>query len=121
MVDWPTPSTLKQLRGFLVLPDIFQTFYSALCADCNPLTDLLKKDVFQWSATADVSFANLKTKAPVLRVPDFTRTFYVEIDASDFGIGAVLQDMHPLAFFSKKLGPHRRRAFTYYKELYAIV
>ncbi|VFQ82654.1 unnamed protein product [Cuscuta campestris] len=28
---------------------------------------------------------------------------------------------HPLAFFSKKLGPRRRAASTYHKELYAIV
>ncbi|VFQ66499.1 unnamed protein product [Cuscuta campestris] len=34
--------------------------------------------------------------------------------------GAVQQG-HPLAFFSKKLGPRRRAASTYHKELYAIV
>ena len=62
------------------------------------------------------------TKASVLRLPDFTQTFYLETDASDFGIGAVLlQNGHPLAFFSKKLGPRRRSASTYHKELYAIV
>lgn len=38
------------------------------------------------------------------------------------GIGAVLiQEKHPLAYFSKKLGPRRRSASTYHKELYAIV
>ena len=46
----------------------------------------------------------------------------METDASDFGIGVVLlQDGHPIAFFSKKLGPRRRSASTYHKELYAIV
>lgn len=62
------------------------------------------------------------TAASVLYLPDFSQTFYLEIDASDFGIGAVLmQNGHPLAFFSKKLGPRRRSASTYHKELYAIV
>ena len=62
------------------------------------------------------------TEAPVLRLPNFTQTFDLETDACDFGIGAVLmQNGHPLAFFSKKLGPRRRSASTYYKELYAIV
>lgn len=71
------------------------------------------------------SFNALKramTVALVLRLPDFSPTFYLDTDASDFGVGAVLmQDGHPLAFFSNKLGPRRRSASTYHKELYAIV
>ncbi|XP_042008969.1 uncharacterized protein LOC121757502 [Salvia splendens] len=105
MVAWPVPSTIKQLRG--------------------PLTDLLKKDAFQWSPVAADSFEALKTaitSAPVLRLPDFSKPFYLETNASDFGIRAVLlQDDQPFTFFSKKLGPRRRVTSTYHKELYAIV
>lgn len=62
------------------------------------------------------------TSALVLRLPNFNRTFYLETDASDFGVAAILlQDNHPLALFSKKLGPRRRVTSTYHKELYAIV
>ncbi|KAL1555794.1 hypothetical protein AAHA92_11493 [Salvia divinorum] len=90
-----------------------------------PLTDLLKKEAFVWSDGAEAAFATLKramTSAPVLRLPDFDLQFCVETDASDVGIGAVLmQNSHPIAFFSKKLGPRRRVASTYHKELYAIV
>ena len=32
-----------------------------------------------------------------------------------------MQNGHHIAFFSKKLGPRRRSASTYHKELYAIV
>lgn len=57
----------------------------------------------------------------MLRLPDFDRPFCLETDASDLGVGAVLlQDNHPIAFFSKKLGPRRRVALTYHKELYVI-
>ncbi|VFR02721.1 unnamed protein product [Cuscuta campestris] len=91
----------------------------------HSLAELLKKDGFRWNSDADSSFARLKqgmVTAPVLRLPDFAETFYLETDASDVGIGAVLlQRGHPLAFFSKKLGPRRRSASTYHKELYAIV
>lgn len=74
---------------------------------------------------SESSFQALKAamvSAPVLRLPDFDRPFIIEIDASDLGIGAVLlQDSHPIAYFSKKLGPRRRVSSTYHKELYAIV
>ena len=62
------------------------------------------------------------TVTPVLRLPDFTKQFIVETDASNIGVGGVLmQDKHPISFFSKNLGPKMRGASAYYRELRAIV
>lgn len=64
----------------------------------------------------------LLSSPPVLKLPVFSSKFVVETDACDFGIGAVLlQNGHPIAYFSMKLGPRRCLASTYHKELYAIV
>ncbi len=59
----------------------------------SPLTALLKKEAFQWTETAEEAFNKLKhamTITPVLVLPDFTKTFIIESDASGVGIGVVL-------------------------------
>ena len=60
--------------------------------------------------------------APVLALPDFSKPFHLQTDASDCGVGVVLlQDGHPLAFVSKSLGPRTRGLSTYEKEYLAIL
>jgi hypothetical protein len=59
---------------------------------------------------------------PVLALPNFDRTFSIETDAYDTGIGAVLvQDNHPIAYFSKALGVKNQQLSTYEKEFLAVM
>ncbi|GKF54092.1 ty3-gypsy retrotransposon protein, partial [Tanacetum coccineum] len=82
-------------------------------------------DGFKWEDREYEAFEALKQRlsaAPVLGLPDFNKACIVETDASGDGICAVLlQDNHPLCYFSRKLGPQMRLAATYQKELFAIV
>ena len=58
----------------------------------------------------------------MLKLPDFDSEFVIETDASNLEIGAVLmQQGHPVAYFSKIIVPKLRGSSTYLKELHAIM
>ena len=74
---WPTPKSVKQLRGFLGLTGYYRKFIKYYGLISKPLTDLLKKNVpFQWTPGVNTAFETLKTQlvqAPVLAIPDFSQ------------------------------------------------
>lgn len=126
VVNWKVPDIVKKLRGFLGLAGYYRKFVKNFRVISKPLTQLLRKDVpFVRSSEANQAFQSLKVAlvtAPVLALPDFSKTFTIETDASDGGIGAVLcQEGHPIAYVSKALGIKNRGLSTYEKEYLAIL
>ncbi|KAL4308599.1 hypothetical protein GQ457_01G021920 [Hibiscus cannabinus] len=123
--QWPQPQTVKEVRNFLGLARYYGRFIRNYAMIASPLTNLLRKDAFNWTSAAAQAFSSLKkllSSTPVLRLPDFTQPFTVETDASGTAIGAILsQQGHPLAFFTQKLNPTMQRASTYLREKYAIL
>lgn len=106
---WPIPTTTKQLRSFLGFANYYRRFIKAYSIISRPLTIILQKDGFIWGPEARNAFGNLKTSlssASVLALLDFNKTFIVETDACNTGIGAMLmQDGHPIRYISRALGP----------------
>ncbi|WVZ89884.1 hypothetical protein U9M48_036233 [Paspalum notatum var. saurae] len=124
--EWPTPTTVTQIRSFLGLAGFYRRFVRDFSSIAAPLHELTKKDVpFAWSDSQEVAFSTLKDKlthAPLLQLPDFNKVFELECDASGIGLGAVLlQEGKPVAYFSEKLSGASLKYSTYDKELYALV
>ena len=56
---------------------------------------------FHWTPQCEKAFRQLKgllTKAPVLICPSIDKEFQLTTDASGYGLGAVLEQGHPVAF-----------------------
>lgn len=95
------------------------------------MTNLLSPKVpFVWTELCQDAFDNLKallSSSPILVAPDFSRPFKLAVDASDFGVGAVLlQDdsmgfEHPVCYFSKKFDIHQKHYSTIEKEALALI
>lgn len=88
------------------------------------------KVVFQWSETCQQAFENgkaLLANAPILKAPNFEKSFRLAIDASACGAGAVLLQEglngveHPVSYFSKKFNCHQQVYSTIEKEALALV
>lgn len=124
--SWPTPETITQVRSFHVRVGFYRYFVRDFSTIAAPLNKLANKGVlFQWGPAQEQAFNTLKEKlthAPLLQLPDFGKTFELECDASNIGIGGVLlQGGKLVAYFSEKLNGSSLNYSTYDKELYALV
>ncbi|GBG67542.1 hypothetical protein CBR_g673 [Chara braunii] len=127
--DWPTPRTLTELRSFLGLANYYRKFVRNFSTIAAPLRRLLKKEaIWQWDK--DCTFALKKLKRalieyPVLKVADPSLPFVVTTDASQYWIGAVLQQddgngYRPVELMAARMPCEKVAASTYERKLYAL-
>lgn len=127
VVNFPIPKTPKQIKQFLGLTGYYRKFIKDYSSLAKPMTKYLKKDVkLNISDPSYIqSFQTLKTiltNDPILAYPDFSKTFTLTTDASNYALGAVLsQNNRPICFGSRTLNEHEINYSTIEKELLAIV
>jgi hypothetical protein len=128
--NWPAPTNLRQLQSFLGLVGYYRKFINNFAGICRCLFNLLQKDTkFQWGPHEEHAFSHLKrriTSAPILKLPDFGKKFYVTTDASGSSIGGFLsqeydEQLLPIAFESRSLSAPEKNYAVHELEALAII
>ena len=133
LVDWPTPTTAKQLRSFLGFVNYLREYVPTISTITAPLNAIRLKDSIteQWTPECARAFQLLKDlipQCPPLAHPDFALPFCVATDASAVGIGAVLYQHDPetnapryISFQARSLSAAERNYSATKRELLAVV
>jgi RNase H-like domain found in reverse transcriptase len=98
-----------------------------------------KNQHWDWGPCQQEAFTELKRRmcsSPILTQPDFNKRFYLQTDASAYGMGAVLSQegensptlakhtkptIHPVTYYSATFTPTERNYDIYEQELMAIM
>jgi len=108
----------------------YRRFLENFSERARPLTRLTsKKQKWQWTTEEENAFTSLKTAlttAPVLACPDFTKTFVLQTDASNIGLGAVLtqhygENERVVAYASRTLNGAEQNYSVTEKECLAVL
>lgn len=124
------PRNITELKSFMGIISYYSKFIANLSRIAHPLLELTRKYAkFIWTENNDKIFELLKEKLispPLLILPDFSKEFLLQCDASDQAIGVVLSQQtelgdQPIAYASRRLNKAEQKYSVTEKELLAIV
>ena len=125
--NFASPKSKRQLRSFLGVIAYDSKFIPRFSEKISPLLKLLRKEEpFVWTSEAEAAFNHLKEcitrEAKFLKIPKPHEKFTVAVDASNYGIGAVLtQPSGVIEYASRVLTSAEQKYSTTEKECLAIV
>ena len=131
IANWEGPlKTTTDIKRFLGMVGFYRRFIKDYAKRAAPLLRLLHKNTSEkWGEEQQKALNDLRTvllQAPVLILPDFDKEFVLSTDSSKIAYGGVLQQwrgnqLHPIAFESKKTTKVQESWPTHELELIAIV
>ena len=100
IVNWPSPHTVHEVRKFLGFTNYYKKFVYKYAQIARPLNKLIssknakrKHKKVEWGTEQEQVSQQLKeacTKTPVLAYADYKKSFRLNTDASELGLGSVL-------------------------------
>ncbi|SJK99856.1 related to TY3B TY3B protein [Armillaria ostoyae] len=129
IAEWLTPTKKKELQSFLGFTNFYCKFIKNYSKVVRTLTQLMGNAEWTWGTAQNQAFQQLKKQMAedvILAIPNRTKHFRVEADASNGAVGAILSQeqegrWRPVAFMSKALTATERNYEIYDKELLAIM
>ena len=98
--NWTTPKTVTDVRSFLSFTYHYWRFIKRYARVAKSLNSLVsgdnanrKKALVEWTDECQITFEKLKdlcTSTHILAYADYKKSFELQTDASDLGLGAVL-------------------------------
>lgn len=130
ILKYERPKSTSDIRRFIGMASWYRRHIENFSIITAPLTNLLRKHArFVWTDECESAFQTLKNHlvaAPVLSCPDFSKTFTIQCDASDYGIGAALTQEFDdgekvICYLSQSLSRQQRKFSTTEKECLAVL
>ena len=131
----PPPSNRKGCQAIIGTFVYFSRFIENFSEKIRPLIDCIKQKSengkikpFALSNEAKQAFEKLKISlmtAPILKLPDVNKKFYIFTDSSQFTVGAALMQKYndkffPVSFYSRALTAGQQNYCAFLRELIAI-
>ncbi|XP_053570046.1 ankyrin repeat and SOCS box protein 4 isoform X1 [Bombina bombina] len=122
------PTSKKELETILGMFNYLTRFVPGLAEATAPLRELLQKDAL-WSWNDSINNVFEDVKGLIVRSSETGLQYFypkkevtIQVDASQFGLGAVLmQEGRPVAYASRSMTPTQRNYSQIEKEMLAIV
>ena len=137
VANWLTPARVKDVRSFIGTAQYYRRFIPNFAQIAAPLTDLYKdpsRKKVEWTQECQYAFDTLKEMLmapPILAYPKREGAFFISTDASNDGMGSVLEQDQTqddgtivrkvIAYASKALSRSQRKYCATNKELLAVV
>ena len=126
ILNWLKPNTVTEVRSFLGATQYSRKFIANFSSIAAPLHALVSvKKFFYWGDVQQKEFDALKqniNSVSVLALLDLRHPFEIQMDASDYDMGAILmQHGKPISFHSEIFNGPMTNYPIYDKELYTLV